>query len=342
MTNALGAFAAVALVGATLSPAASAADDELARCAKLEDTAARLACYDELARRPSAAEALPEPQSDSAFLTRAWKLGPEDGGVRPLGNILSYRPNYVDARWTDGPNVRPRSPSTGRAVPEDLNRWEAKLQASFKTELISRQAFERARITPVLGNFGVESVRLWFGYTQSMQWQAFNHGQSRPMRDTNFEPEAILTLGTGSEDGLKLINLGLSHQSNGIDPREHRGWSRWYVQGGWEWGRFSVLARLWHILPQSDDDNPNIDSFYGHGDIVARYQSARGIVTSVLLRGNDATGLGFLQVDMASPSLRALGGLKFHLQFTSGYGETLIDYNFRQRTVGIGVSFGDW
>jgi phospholipase A1 len=341
MTHGLRAFAAVALIGAALGSPASAADDGLARCAKLEDTAARLACYDELARRPSAAE-VPEEPADTAFLTRAWKLGPADAAPRPIADILAYRPNYVDVRWTDGPNVRPRSPSTGRAVPADLNRWEAKLQASFKTELISRQAFERARITPVLGNFGIESVRLWFGYTQSMQWQVFNHGQSRPMRDTNYEPEAILTLGTGNEDGLKLINLGLSHQSNGIDPREHRGWSRVYLQGGWEWGRFSVLGRLWNIIPQSDDDNPNIDSFYGHGDIVARYQSARGIVTSVLLRGNDVTGLGFLQIDMATRSLRALGGLKFHLQFTSGYGETLIDYNFRQRTVGVGVSFGDW
>ena len=342
MTHARRGFAALALIGATLSPSAGAADDGLARCAKLESVDERLACYDELARRPSSAEAPAEPASDSAFLTRAWKLGPADGDVRRMADILSYRPNYIDARWTDGANVRPRSPSTGRATAQDLNRWEAKLQASFKTELISRQAFERARITPVLGNFGIESVRLWFGYTQSMQWQVFNHGQSRPMRDTNYEPEAILTFGTGNEDGLKLINLGLSHQSNGIDPREHRGWSRWYVQGGWEWGRFSVLGRLWHIIPQSDDDNPNIDTFYGHGDVVARYQSARGIVTSVLLRGNDSTGLGFVQLDMATAPLRMLGGLKFHVQFTSGYGETLIDYNFRQRTVGVGVSFGDW
>ena len=47
------------------------------------------------------------------------------------------------------------------------------------------------------------------------------------------------------------------------------------------------------------------------------------------------------QLDWATPISRALGGLKFHAQFTTGYGATLLDYNHRQWTAGIGVSFGD-
>jgi len=76
-------------------------------------------------------------------------------------------------------------------------------------------------------------------------------------------------------------------------------------------------------------------------DLVARYQTAGGYVASVLLRRNRGTGRGFTQVDWATPALKVLGGLKLHAQATSGYGETLIDYNFQQTTPGIGVSFGD-
>src|SRR2546428_223764 len=106
-----------------------------------------------------------------------------------------------------------------------------------------------------LGHVGIDSVRLWFGYTQKMNWQAFNHSNSRPVRDTNYEPEAILTLGTGNEgNGLKLINLGFVHESNGESQSEHR---------GWEWDRLSVLARAWHRIPESYDDNPHIQRYMG-------------------------------------------------------------------------------
>jgi phospholipase A1 len=223
-----------------------------------------------------------------------------------------------------------------------VNHGELKFQVSFKTELISRQAFDEAGVTQALGHVGIHSARLWFGYTQKMNWQVFNHSSSRPIRDTNYEPEVILTLGTGNQgNGLKLINLGLTHESNGLEESEHRGWTRAYAQGGWEWYRLSVLARAWYRIPESDDDNPDIKKYMGRGDIVSRYQTAGGYVTSVLVRRNLRSGRGFAQLDWATPLLNSLGALKFHVQLTSGYGDTLIDYNHKQTTIGVGVSFGD-
>jgi len=61
----------------------------------------------------------------------------------------------------------------------------------------------------------------------------------------------------------------------------------------------------------------------------------------VLVRRNPQSSRGFVQLDWATPVLSSLGALKLHAQLTSGYGETLIDYNHEQTTIGVGVSFGD-
>lgn len=336
MRGARGVLAGLALL-TVLVPGRSAADESMARCAAIPGEKERLACYDTLARSDSPADEERQP-----YLNRSWKLGPNDAGVRRLADITTYRTNYILGRWTSRPNLEPRSPSTGRAPLTDLNHGEAKLQASFKTELVSRQAFDELGVANAAGIFGFDSVRLWFAYTHGISWQAFNHGQSRPIREAEYEPEMILTLGRGqSGDGFKLLNLGFSHQSNGLDQLEHRGWSRVYAQGGWAWQRFSFSGRVWHVVEDSDDDNPNIRRFMGNGDLVIRHESGTGYVTSTLLRHNFSSGRGFVQFDWATPVTKALGGLKFHAQFTTGYGETLIDYNHRQWTAGVGVSFGD-
>jgi phospholipase A1 len=341
---------ALVLLAAALSPAAQGANEGVARCAKLENTDQRLACYDELARvTPSLAGGPVDSSPTPSHLSEAWKLGARHGGTRRLTDILVYRPNYVITRWSSSPNEQPGSPAAGRQspAPQDLDANELKFQVSLKTELISRQAFENSGVTPLLGHVGIDSVRLWFGYTQAVNWQAYNARNSRPFRETNYEPEGILSFGTGNQgDGFKLFNLGLVHQSNGSQEAESRGWNRLYGQGGWEWGAFSVLARLWYRLPESaaEDDNPDIQDYLGRGDVVMRYQTSRGYVASLLARHTlrATPSRGFLQLDWATPVLNSLGAARLHLQLGTGYGETMIDYNHRQTTLGIGMSFGDW
>ena len=36
------------------------------------------------------------------------------------------------------------------------------------------------------------------------------------------------------------------------------------------------------------------------------------------------------------------GRLKAYVKITTGYGETLIDYNWRQNTIGLGILLVDW
>jgi len=67
-------------------------------------------------------------------------------------------------------------------------------------------------------------------------------------------------------------------------------------------------------------------------------------VSSLLVRHTlrSPPGRGFAQLDWATPVLNAIGAARLHVQVTHGYGETLIDYNHKQTTIGIGMSFGDW
>src|SRR5687768_9402525 len=241
---------ALVLLGAALLPATSRATEGLAFCARLESIDERLACYDDLARASESAQGWPVDSSPTpSHLSEAWKLGARQASARRLTDILGYRPTYIITRWTSDPNEQPTSPAPGRTSPvaQDLDSNELKFQISFKAELASRQAFDDLGVTPLLRHIGIDSVRLWFAYTHRVNWQVYNAGSSRPFRETNYEPEAILTFGTGNEgDGFKLVNLGLSHQSNGRTESDSRGWNRMYAQGGWEWHRLSILARAWY------------------------------------------------------------------------------------------------
>ncbi|GAB5605333.1 phospholipase A [Sideroxyarcus sp. TK5] len=85
----------------------------------------------------------------------------------------------------------------------------------------------------------------------------------------------------------------------------------------------------------AEDDNPDIAKYLGHGDLELRYQHNELATLSALLR------IRSVQFDLALSSTLVtplLHNTNLHLQYFDGYGESLIDYNQRHRTVGIGIS----
>lgn len=333
-----------------------------ALCAKqfANDDAGRLKCFDSVlaapavAPAPAVAVAAAEAPSAAAengaapaiardkrsYLTRVWNL---DNRPRrdpnSIDRLQPHRQSYLILRESSSPNRQPSSPAVGNTTvrPYDLDAMEAKFQLSFKTDI---GAYENVDI------WGLKTMRVWGAYTQQSNWQMFNTRNSSPFRETNYEPELIATFGTGNDTGWKLLNLGLVHQSNGRSNPESRSWNRVYAQGGWEWGGTSLLARGWWRVPENSlkDDNPDIVHYMGRGDVVVRWEpDSRSQSISLLLRNNLNVNqnLGYTQLDWSMPFTLGHAG-HFYTQYSSGYGESLIDYNHRQTTVGFGVSFREW
>ncbi len=346
-----------------LVPAASAGSDVFLPCAQQYPgaDAERLKCYDQLAvplstpaseqqqsavpvenagsNTPSAAASARS--TERSYLTDLWNLDDQSNrDPSQLGRLQPYRQTYMLAKRTNNFNIQPGSPAPGRNTPSprDFDASEAKFQFSFKADIGNQRN---------INLMGIKTARLWVAYTQQSNWQAFNIRNSSPFRETMYEPEMIATLGTGGESGLKLINLGWVHQSNGRSLPESRGWYRVYLLTGWEWNDMtSILLRGWKRVMENSvrDDNPDIIDYQGRGDLVIRWEPRdKSQAIAVLLRNNlkRTDNRGYMQIDWATP-VQFGSAARMHLQMSSGYGESLIDYNHRQNTIGLGFSFREW
>jgi len=336
-------------------------------CAALEISAERLACYDTLfiipvtdkpaivSERRAAAEIAPEPDNLKAkigqtvsniyasegskltpnlsLLDSRWELSPES----KLGtwNIRSYQPVYLmPGFWTSNKNELPESenPNNIETEKQNLTSTEAKFQLSLKTKAVEN----------ILGDNG----DLWLGYTQSSRWQVYNSEESRPFRETNYEPEASLIFRTNYDLlGLnwRMLGLTINHQSNGRSDPLSRSWNRVMLNLGFEKDNFALMVRPWYRFEEKreDDNNPEIKNYIGRGDMTAFYRYKEHDFSLMLrhtLKGGDENR-GAVQFDWSFP---ISGRLRGQFQLFDGYGESLIDYNHRATYVGLGVSLMNW
>jgi len=333
----------LALFSATAMESALAQESHaLSACAAIEDDAARLACYDELAGRGPAKAVATEPVRDSAPevadqpalyspLSTRWELEPAT--KRGTFNFTAYRPNYfLPYHYNDKPNTNPSAPGQPPLLlPEDLDNTEAMFQLSFKVKLAE-------------GLIG-EGDDVWFGYTQQSLWQMYNKAVSSPFRNTDYEPELMYVIPTDVNLlglRLRMVGVGLAHQSNGRGEPLSRSWNRAYAQFGFERGNFTLMVKPWYRFDEDvpDDDNPDISDYVGRGEILGVYKW-RNQEFSARWRNNFQfhDNRGSIQLGWSFP---LVGRLKGYAQFFNGYGETLLDYNHQQTTVGVGFLLTDW
>jgi len=321
-----------------------------ADCRSIAASMERLACYDAAMARgetggkdtaaplPASATSATAPAkqpeavamvgNEPSIIDSTWAFNPDSSPY----DIRFHNPNYLlFGRYTDNVNNTPFSPLFQAAgqPQENLNDVEAKFQFSFKARL-----------------WTTEDRRwgLWAAYTQQSQWQVYNGDVSRPFRENNYMPELFVSYRPGVDLGggfnWKLINFGYNHQSNGRTDVLSRSWDRLFATVGIERDQFALYGTVWYRLPENSnqDDNPDITDYYGYGELTGLYRW-RGNSFKLSARGNVATGKGSVQAGWFTPPL--LGPLRGYVQVFSGYGESLIDYNWNQTTVGVGVALND-
>ncbi|UNP27670.1 phospholipase A [Lysobacter gummosus] len=266
------------------------------------------------------------------LLDSRWELAKDS----KLGvfNFRAYKPVYLlPVFWNNDPNVLPHSPNPRNTVtePQSLKDIETKFQISFKTKAVE--------------NLFGDNGDIWMGYTQSSRWQVYNAEDSRPFRETNYEPEVMLVFRNNYHIGGwsgRMAAIGVNHQSNGRTDPFSRSWNRVIGQIGLDRENWAIVARpWWRISDGRDDDNPDIEDYIGRGDLTIVHKRGGhefSLMARHSLRSGDRSH-GALQFDWGFPIHNQLRG---HLQIFDGYGESLIDYNHRATYIGLGISLLEW
>jgi phospholipase A1 len=266
-------------------------------------------------------------------MTERWEL--DTTAVRGTFLITPYKPIYILlGKYTSNPNEQPRSEndSPEYITPEGINydNMELKFQLSFKTKVLQKVLWGKAD--------------LWVAYTQKSFWQIYNTELSRPFREINYEPEVILNFPVKFRFfGFKtrMVGISFNHLSNGKSEPFSRSLNRIILHAGLERKNWTVYVRSWYGMSDYGSDNPDISEYMGRADLNVIY-AKNGNVFSFIGGYNlnfNSNPRGSSEFSWSYPIKNNLKGF---LQVSHGYGESLIDYNHSQTTVGVGVSLIEW
>ncbi len=248
--------------------------------------------------------------------------------------LTSHRPNYfLPFSYNSDPNE-----SQFREGDGSLDNMEFQFQVSFKFLLWDN----------LIGNNGI----LHAAYTNRSFWQSYNSDISAPFRETNHEPELMLSFRNDWEIfGFENVTnqLIFNHQSNGRSGTLSRSWNRVMCNFIFARENFAMSFKPWYRVPENEkvgindpsgDDNPDITDFLGHFEWVGAYRTSNGYTWSLMIRDPVTTsGKGAYEAGWSFPLTHRVRG---YIKYFSGYGESLIDYNVKNNTVAIGFQLTDW
>ncbi|OIN27345.1 phospholipase A [Vibrio barjaei] len=241
--------------------------------------------------------------------------------------ITPYRQNYIlPITEMSQVNTAPYTSDIFEGKSDELKDEEIKFQISFKMPLVEDGIFN-------------EEDQIYFGFTLKSFWQAYSSEISAPFRETNYRPEIFYEspLPIDSSEGVWFTRVGFEHESNGRTQELSRSWNRIYGGIGYAEDDLMVYLEPWYRIPDSDDDNPDIEDYMGHFELTAAYKY-QAVEFSGVARYNFRTGYGGFEAGMSFP---LIGRVRGYVQYYQGYGESLIDYNYNNKRIGVGVLLTD-
>ena len=254
---------------------------------------------------------------------------------RPTTNLIRAQPVAVALRRTFADRLAPHEPTYFIYGPEAPG---AKFQITFKYKLLD---FSGAAPKP-------RTRMLHFAFTQRSLWDIA--GDSSPFYDTSYMPELMYeALATKPEESDRVFTwLGFQaaykHESNGRDGPLSRSLDIVYAR------TVLALGRLdgWHLLAMpelsayvgSKEDNVGIEDYRGYGKL--RLLAGRHDGPSLMATfwaGKDFENLS-TQLDLTFPVRTRLLNFETYLlvQYFDGFGESLLSYREKSRTVRAGIS----
>lgn len=250
--------------------------------------------------------------------------------------LTPHKRNYFfPVSYTRHPNEVPYRNNNSESL-SVLSKTEAEFQLSIKI-LIHEDLF---------GDNG----HLYLGYTNHSLWQVYNDTDSAPFRETDHQPEFILSF-TNDWEILGFQNrineFSLNHQSNGLGGALSRSWNRIMFNTVFERGNFAFALSPWYRIPEPEqefpgdphgDDNPDIEHYMGNFEFNTAYQHREQIFNAMLRNNFDSDNKGALELGWSFPISSNLRG---QLKYFKGYGHSLIDYNTDMEIFALGIVFTD-
>ncbi len=196
--------------------------------------------------------------------------------------------------------------------------------------------FQLSLIMPFWERIFDTNSGLLFAYTQLGYWQLYQN--SSFFREVDYEPEIFIFHKFFSEFGS---SLGIVHQSNGKGGDTERAWNRAYLRMTFSGENWMIHTTGWLPVFRSDESlNKDIYNYTGYGQIILVYKLNNNVISLQLQNfiescfKRESSGLTW--------SYKLFSNYSLYVQYFHGYGQSLIEYNHKTDSIGIGLSLNDW